>query len=152
MDAFIAESEPRGGWVIDGNYNDRPRRLIDLADTVVWLDYPRRVVMARILRRTAGRVLLRRHLWNGNRERLGTVFSRDLERNVILWAWTQHGPYRRRYLAEVSRPVRPNGFVSPRRSRRVRGYEASASGCACRELDCPRYTTLDGLRATTLCA
>ncbi len=104
LEAFVAASESRGGWVIDGNYNDRTPQLFDVADTVVWLDYPRRVVMARILRRTLGRVVLRRHLWNGNRESLRALCNRDPEVNVVLWAWTQHGPYRRRYLASSNAP------------------------------------------------
>lgn len=104
LDAFIAARVPHGGWVIDGNYHDRAPQLFDVADTVVWLDYPRRVVMARILRRTLGRLVLRRRLWNGNRERLRTLLQRDPEANVVLWAWTRHGPDRRHYLTAMNRP------------------------------------------------
>jgi adenylate kinase family enzyme len=104
LEAFLAASDPRGGWVIDGNYNARAPRLLEIADTIVWLDYPRQVVMARVLRRTVGRVVLRRQLWNGNRERLRTLFSRDPEVNVVLWAWAQHASDRRRYLARSHRP------------------------------------------------
>ena len=104
LDEFIAASELHGGWVIDGNYNDRTPQLFDAADTIVWLDYPRPLVMARILRRTVGRLVRRRQLWNGNRERLQSLFNRDPDVNVVLWAWTQHGPDRRRYLAMSSKP------------------------------------------------
>ena len=104
LDDFLVASEPRGGWVIDGNYYERTQRLFDAADTIVWLDLSRRVVMARVLRRTLGRLVLRRRLWNGNRERLRTLFSSDPELNIILWAWTWHGPNRRRYLAMMNRP------------------------------------------------
>jgi adenylate kinase family enzyme len=104
LDAFLATSEARGGWVIDGNYNDRAAELFDAADTIAWLDYPRRVVMTRILRRSLGRVVLRRHLWNGNRETLRTLLNHDPEVNVVLWAWTQHEPCSRRYVAASERP------------------------------------------------
>lgn len=89
------ESE-RGGWVVDGNYRARVGDLLD-ADTYVWLDYPRRLVMSRVLRRTLGRLLTRRALWNGNRERWRAVTSRDPSTNIVLWSWTQHDAYRRDY-------------------------------------------------------
>jgi adenylate kinase family enzyme len=38
------------------------------ADTVIWLDLPRRTVMWRVLRRSAVRAITRRELWNGNRD------------------------------------------------------------------------------------
>lgn len=65
----------------------------------VWLDYPRRVVVPRILRRTFGRVLLRRELWNGNRERWSSLVKMRPEQNIVLWSLTQHGNYRRKYEA-----------------------------------------------------
>lgn len=97
----MADSEDRGGWVIDGNYSDRAAGLFEAADTIVWLDYSRPVVMARMVRRTLARILFRRELWNGNREEIRTLFSRDPNTNVVLWAWTQHFPLRRRYLAAM---------------------------------------------------
>jgi hypothetical protein len=39
------------------------------ADTVIWLDPPRRTVMRRVIWRTIRRVAGRAELWNGNRER-----------------------------------------------------------------------------------
>jgi len=89
----------RGGWIVDGNYRSRVAEVLD-PDTYVWLDYPRRVVLLRILRRTLGRVLLRRELWNGNRERWSAVFSRDPRQNILLWSLTQHGRYQQKYVAE----------------------------------------------------
>lgn len=83
------------GWVADGNY----RQLGDVLrpDTYVWLDYPRRVVLARLVRRTAARLLLRRELWNGNRERWRNALSRDPMKSVVMWSWTQHHRYRETY-------------------------------------------------------
>lgn len=63
----------KDGWVIDGNYRtvviDGP--VWERADTVVWLDLPRRTVMRQVIARTLYRVLRRQELWNGNRERTG---------------------------------------------------------------------------------
>src|SRR5450755_5031891 len=52
-------------WVLDGNYPDQVQPIIwARADTVVWLDMPRRVVMRRVITRTLHRVLGRVELWN----------------------------------------------------------------------------------------
>jgi adenylate kinase family enzyme len=66
-------------WVIDDSYRSKLGGLVlERADTVVWLDLPRRVWLPRLLLRTARRVALRQKLWNGNRESLrGVVGGRD---------------------------------------------------------------------------
>jgi adenylate kinase family enzyme len=98
--SFLACSEATGsGWVVDGNYNSRIGDLLDAADTIVWLDFRRLLVLSRVVRRTAGRLLRRRELWNGNRENWRNALSVDPARNIILWSWTQHRHYRRRYHA-----------------------------------------------------
>ena len=97
--AFLGSPAAAGGWVMDGNYWSRLSAVTDTADTVVWLDYPRRLVMARLLRRTLGRVLTRRTLWNGNRERVRNLLRREPLDNILVWAWTQHAGYRERYTA-----------------------------------------------------
>lgn len=90
-----------GGWVVDGNYRSRIADVLD-PDMYVWLDYPRHVVVPRILRRTFGRVLLRRELWNGNRERWSSLVKPRPEQNIVLWSLTQHGNYRHKYEAALS--------------------------------------------------
>ncbi len=87
------------GWVVDGNWRSRLDGMLDDADTVVWLDYPRRTVMARVVRRTLRRGITRQELWHGNRERLSNVLRRDPEHNIVRWAWTMHDDYRDRYAA-----------------------------------------------------
>ena len=62
------------GWVVDGVYRGKLGDLtLERADTVVWLDLPRRVWVPRLVRRTVRRVVLREELWNGNRESLRNV-------------------------------------------------------------------------------
>lgn len=95
--AAAAEAVAGDGWVTDGNYSGASGLIWDRADTVVWLDLPRRTVMTRLLRRTAGRVVHRTELWAGNRERLGDALSFDPERSILVWAWTRFPVYRRRY-------------------------------------------------------
>lgn len=83
-------------WVADGNYH-LLSDFVGLADTVVWIDLPRPVVMRQLVRRTLVRGLLRRELWNGNRETLRNFVRLDPEKSILRWAWTRHALYRQRY-------------------------------------------------------
>lgn len=115
---FVGSAPADGGWVVDGNWNGRIGDALP-AELVVWLDYPRRVVMPRVIRRTLMRVVTRRELWHGNRERWSGLVRRDPSENIVRWAWTEHDAYRARYLqlaAEGSVPVVRLG--TPREARR----------------------------------
>ncbi len=87
---FAAQSR----WVSDGNYRAVRDLLWGRADLIVIIDLPRRQVIARLLRRTIRRGLWREELWNGNRESLRNLISRNPERNVVLWSWNTHPRYR----------------------------------------------------------
>lgn len=104
--ARVAAIAGGDGWVIDGNYRsvvvDGP--VWQRADTVVWLDLPRRTVMAQLVRRTLRRVIHRDVLWNGNRERLRSIVAWDRETSIIRWAWTQHAKYRERFGSAMTSP------------------------------------------------
>lgn len=103
MRSIVEERIASEWWVVDGNYGSLVQDLVfAAADTVVWLDLPRRVVMPRILRRTLGRMVFRRELWNGNRERFRNLVDRRPEENIILWAWSQHEAYRAGYERKMS--------------------------------------------------
>lgn len=98
----VAEAVAADGWVVDGNYGTRLGALVlDAADTVIWLDFPRWFVTQRIVRRTVRRVVTREELWNGNREPWTNLYARDPRRNVVLWAWTTHAANRARYEAAL---------------------------------------------------
>jgi len=123
MRQILAEAIESDSWVVDGNYQSLVQDLVlARADTVVWLDLPRRVVMPRIIRRTLGRMILRKELWNGNRERFRNLFNRQPEENIILWSWTQHGKYRQQYLDAATDPAHEHiewvRIASPRQQRR----------------------------------
>jgi adenylate kinase family enzyme len=96
-------------WVIDGGYSAVRDLVWARADTVVWLDLPKRTVMRRIVWRTLRRVAGRAELWNGNRERWRNLFTWDPEESVISWAWHKHGPQRERYAAAMADPA--NGHL-----------------------------------------
>jgi adenylate kinase family enzyme len=105
MREIVRERIQAPSWVVDGNYGSLVQDLVfTAADTVVWLDLPRRVVMPQVTKRTLGRMILRRELWNGNRERVRNLFDRRPEENIILWAWTQHEKYRTQYETAMADP------------------------------------------------
>jgi len=64
------------GWLFDSQgpplESEAPTEVRDLlwsrADTLVWLDYPRRVVVYRALMRSLRRIITREELWQGYRE------------------------------------------------------------------------------------
>lgn len=99
--AFITSDR----WVADGNYSEVRDLIWARADTVVWLDPPRSKTMCQLGRRTLGRAVTRHELWNGNRESLRDVLSRDPERSVLVWSWNQHGKYRALYEEASSDPA-----------------------------------------------
>ena len=91
-------------WVVDGNWDSRLGDLLDGADAVVWLDHPRRTVMARVVRRTLRRGILREELWHGNRESLANLRYLDPEQNIVRWSWTSYPRVRARYAARSDDP------------------------------------------------
>jgi adenylate kinase family enzyme len=99
VDAFIGTDR----WVTDSDGYEQHvgTRVLDRADTYVWLDYDRPVVMRRVLRRTVRRIVTRERLFNGNRERLLAFADRD---HPVRWAWEQHGPRRLRNGTRLTDP------------------------------------------------
>jgi adenylate kinase family enzyme len=116
-------------WVVDGNYSVVRDLVWGRADTVVWLDLSRPVVMRRVVARTLRRMLLRVELWNGNRERLANLVRRDPEENIVLWAWTTHPKNRRRYLDAMEDPTWAHlRFVRLRSPAEVEAWVGSLGG------------------------
>ena len=99
----VAEAIAGESWVTDGNYTGLLGRMNwRLAETLVWLDYPIRIIYPRLFRRTFGRVLKRTDLWNGNRESLRTGFlSRE---SLFVWALQSHWRRRRQWEAALREP------------------------------------------------
>ena len=102
--AAVAQAVGAESWVVDGNYSVVRNVVLARADTVVWLDLGRSLVMRRVVARTVRRVLTRQELWNGNREPFANLYRWDPTKNIIRWAWTRHGVYARRFAAEANDP------------------------------------------------
>lgn len=73
-------------WVVELQYREARPLIVSRADTILWLDYPTRIQMARLIRRTVRRRLQREQLWNGNYEPplWKTLIDED---HILRWGW-----------------------------------------------------------------
>ncbi|MGW0655650.1 adenylate kinase [Streptomyces phaeochromogenes] len=93
----VAKIAATPAWIFDSfGHSDVRDLLWTSADTVIWLDYSRSVVMPRVLRRSVRRTLLRERVFGGNVETLSSWFSGD---HPAWSSWTQHAGRR----AEIDR-------------------------------------------------
>ncbi|MDQ2140317.1 toxin [Alcaligenaceae bacterium B3P038] len=113
-------------WVADGNYSAVRDALWPRATHVVWLNYSRRVVFMRVLRRTLHRGLTRSKLSHGNRESLLTAFfSKD---SILWWSYSTFRKNQHKYAAlrrdpayahlewtELNRPSQAKAFIAKQR-------------------------------------
>lgn len=92
--ARVAELLAGESWIMDGNFGGTREMRMRAADTIIFLDLPRRVCLYRILKRTLryyGKS--RPDMTNGCNERL------DLE--YIGWVWKYEHRSRKRLLSEL---------------------------------------------------
>jgi len=126
--AQVAEVVAGRGWVVDGNYSVVRDLVWAAADSVVWVDPPRRTVMRRVIARTVARTMTRRELWNGNREPWTNLLSLDPQRSIVAWSWTRHAVYRERYGRAQEDPAWSGvEFIRVRRPREARLLLAAAA-------------------------
>lgn len=93
----VAALAAGGCWVVDSLGYPSVRDLLwERADTLVWLDLERAIVLRRVLWRSFARATYDRALWNGNIESFRDWLNPE---HPIRWAWSQHGP-RRQLVAE----------------------------------------------------
>jgi energy-coupling factor transporter ATP-binding protein EcfA2 len=81
-------------WIVEGNYSMVRDLIWQRADCLIWLNYPLRVNLYRLVRRTFRRVFAGEPCCNGNRESLLRSFGKD---SIFVWALKTHGPRRREY-------------------------------------------------------
>ena len=116
----VAEALTGDSWVVDGNYGAVRDLIWPRATTLVWLDYPLRVVMWQLFRRTLRRTVTGAELWNGNRDRFTTqFFSRE---SLFVWALKTYWRRQRELPELLARPehahLRLVRLVSPGAARR----------------------------------
>ena len=104
--ARVAQAVAAECWASSGNYLSAAQDLVwGRADTVVWLDFPLRVILPRLLHRTYGRWRSSELLWGTNRETLRKHFKVwDQEESLLAFQLRQHLPKRRRYEAQLADP------------------------------------------------
>lgn len=73
-------------WVIELQYRQVRPLIAARADTLLWLDYPTPISMARLIDRTVRRRRRGEELWNGNYEPALHTFFTDKE-HIIRWGW-----------------------------------------------------------------
>jgi adenylate kinase family enzyme len=90
----LAAALDRDRWVADGGYAAVRDITWARVDTIVWLDFPMRIVLARWARRTVARIASKEEFWpgTGNRESVVKAFRRD---GLIWWILRTH--HRRRH-------------------------------------------------------
>lgn len=99
--ARVADAVAGERWVVDGGYSPVRDITWSRADTVVWLDYPMPLVLARWASRTVVRVRSREEFWpgTGNRESVGNALRRD---GLLWWILRTHRRRRRTMAAALS--------------------------------------------------
>jgi adenylate kinase family enzyme len=106
-------------WVVDGNYTRARPLYWPRLQTVIFLDYPKWVVMWRVITRTFRRTLGQVELWQGNRERIGNVLLAN--DSIIRWSWETYARRRAQFSAQMEDPanghIRFVRFTSPRQAR-----------------------------------
>ena len=120
------ERETRDGdWIVVGNYGQVRDLVWHPADTLVWLDLPLSLVMARLLRRTIRRVTTRQELWGtGNRETFRNSFlSRD---SILWWALRTHARNRRKFTMECEFLAKEKRVVRLQSGRDVERFVTTA--------------------------
>ena len=91
-------------WVVAGNYSLVRPAYWHRVTHAVWLDYPRGVVMRRVVWRSLLRALDGKELWPGTGNREGFRDWLDKE-HPIRWAWDTHARNRERYAAMAADPA-----------------------------------------------
>lgn len=88
-------------WVLDGNYSVTRDMVWSRATHLIWLDYSFPLIWWRICSRSLRRAIRREELWNGNRESLRKLLSRD---SILLWVLKTYWRRRREYPELLARP------------------------------------------------
>ncbi|KAA0021294.1 AAA family ATPase [Antrihabitans cavernicola] len=81
-------------WVTEWQYRVVRPMILTRADTLVWLDLPTSVSLARLARRTLIRRVRRQEIWNGNKEpKLRTIFT-DPD-HILRWGYRTRNDVRK---------------------------------------------------------
>ncbi|WP_372785952.1 hypothetical protein [Phenylobacterium sp.] len=91
-------------WTTCGNYSVVRAMIFERATHLVWLDYSRPLIMARVIRRSFLRAIAGDELWEGtgNREDVRRWLDKE---HPIRWAWDTYAHRRKAYEALFADPA-----------------------------------------------
>ena len=95
VERILTDAMAGDAWVSDSNLGSRLHYLLPRLDTVLWLDYPKHLVMRQLLARTIKRAWTKEELFSGNRE--GWRHSFASKESILPYAWNAHAMYQKRY-------------------------------------------------------
>ncbi len=100
----VQQAVQADAWVASGNYSIVRPFILARATHIVWLDYPKRIVMRRVIQRSFARAIEGHELWpgTGNKETFARWRDKD---HPIRWAWDTYRRRRERTLAEFADPA-----------------------------------------------
>jgi adenylate kinase family enzyme len=102
MRRLVLKEVEQENWVVVGNYRSVRDIIWPRADTIIWLNYPFKIVLYRALKRTIRRVFFKEVICNGNVETFKRSFlSRD---SILLWVLQTYHRRRRDTPQFLKRP------------------------------------------------
>jgi len=122
LQSLLQEDLSKGSAVIDGNYASKGISPSP-GDVLVFLDYPRWLVISRLTRRSLARVIFRKELWSGNREEFRFLISPDPELNPILFAYLTNSERHSRYTQLIQDSTHTENYIikNPKQLRKLLG-------------------------------
>lgn len=119
----VDEATQAQSWVLAGNYDSVRDITWPRSDTLIWLDFPLRITLPRIVARSYRRWRDDELLWGTNRERFFGQFKVwDKSESLIAWNLHQRTRLRRRYTEAERDPTHQHlifyRIASPRELRK----------------------------------
>ena len=126
--ARVRDATAGDSWIVAGNYTTKTQDLTwPRAEAIVFLDYPLRLILWRLLRRSWRRWRTHELLWGTNTESFWKHFT-SWNDSLLVWALRTHGRHRRRWPGFLADPrwshIRFVRLRSPRET--ARWLEAAA--------------------------
>ena len=102
--ALISQIVSSEAWVLDTAYGHWRDVVLERAELIVALDYPRRVSLLRLIGRTARRVVTGEEVCNGSKESLRRTLSSE---SIVAWHFRSFGSKREQIGAWLADPSGP---------------------------------------------
>jgi adenylate kinase family enzyme len=120
-EATVAELVKGDSWIMDGNFGGTREMRMQAADTIIFLDIPRRVCLYRVLKRAV--------LYRGrNRPDMAVGCNEKIDLEFLLWVWNYPRRAKPRILKLLNEIGRKKAIITPRSSREVEEFLLS-HGC-----------------------